>query len=836
MGIKEEIFKYLDDGTTTLVFPTENSARHYLCQYVRARGTSVLSSRAIALDTFSQLFSPKHEEKPSNKYHRLAFVASFLDTAKTGLKYLYDDSFFAYRQRFVPFLSRVISQLADLNETDFTKGDQAKLYSDLSILKSQYSEYLKKNNLFEGGWEKRSTQYCRSLKGSYVLVAYDADIQMQRLMFELGSVDNIKVLNLSEVPESGFDLYENEEAELVSLFDSLVKLKKEGVKVQDIAITTPKLSELASRLERKALENDVPLSFVKSIRLSETVPGRYLLAIRRLVNENFSFSSMENLLLNTALPFSDYETNKALILFMIDNNHQSGSLEFKGDRLLGDLRSKAKANEDLVKVADLYWNLKSAIGAIRNANDGDSVIKAIHGLTCLLLGNDEFDQGNEEDRDVYSFIFSELGSINTTLKESNLKMKNIFSIFMSEVESLSYVQQKKNDGIKVYEYGQDYLLDVPYRFIVGLNDSNCLRKSTSMDFLEDFEIQKRQEYDTTERTLDYYLVSSESLKVSGSVKTYSGSTSAPNYFVKKNAVRKAFPTEGQKLLHSIDKESFDYASRTSLAAKGKDVSSGELFCFKDLTKTCFSYSSISNYATCPYKAMLSLEINKDAREDFEPAKQNDRKIGTILHDSIQAFMENHFNQSLSLACFDDYSYELYEIFLKNLESSSFDEYTKTSLQLRYIEPLRQVLKILLSKGDKPGNLDGFVPISNEYKLDKDPGLTGFIDTIVRDLEGNTYLLDYKKGSAPETYQLVLYKRLYDASHPNDEVKKALFYSMKDSKFTEVKKYDELSKQLDDDLKAAKEGYANGLWKANPSKETCSECPERRICRRRFNLQ
>ncbi|MCQ2413088.1 MAG: hypothetical protein MJ057_09080, partial [Sphaerochaetaceae bacterium] len=418
MSISEAVFRYLDDGTTTLVFPTENTARHFLAKYVRNGHTSVLASRAMALDTFMQKFCPKHEQKPSNKYHRLAFVASFLDSHDTGLGYLYKDDFYSYRQRFVSFLARILPSLADMESTGI---ESDMLFHDLTTLKRSYTSYLERNNLFEPGWERYSLEFCNGLSGTYVLVGYDVDIQMQKFMKQLGSIENIRTLNIIDgesVSDKFYLQYPTEEAELTALFEELNTLKLKKVPIEQIVITTPKLEELTPRLERKALEYDIPLSFVKSLKLTDTIPGRYLFAVRRCINENLSFHSVENLLLNNALPFKDMEANRTLIRFMIDQNHQGGTLDYGEDRLQKDLYIKAKSHEELAEALSLYKDLKSALGAIRSAHDGDEIIKDIHGLTARLLGNDEFDQGNEQDRDVYSFIFSELGSINRTLKES----------------------------------------------------------------------------------------------------------------------------------------------------------------------------------------------------------------------------------------------------------------------------------------------------------------------------------------------------------------------------------------------------------------------------------
>ena len=85
MTFKDEIFSLLDDDSLTLVFPTENAARYWLSSYVRERGCSILASRAIAFDRFREMFSPSDERRPADKYHRLAFTSSFLESRNTGM-------------------------------------------------------------------------------------------------------------------------------------------------------------------------------------------------------------------------------------------------------------------------------------------------------------------------------------------------------------------------------------------------------------------------------------------------------------------------------------------------------------------------------------------------------------------------------------------------------------------------------------------------------------------------------------------------------------------------------------------------------------------------------
>ena len=142
-------------------------------------------------------------------------------------------------------------------------------------------------------------------------------------------------------------------------------------------------------------------------------------------------------------------------------------------------------------------------------------------------------------------------------------------------------------------------------------------------------------------------------------------------------------------------------------------------------------------------------------------------------------------------------------------------------------------------GKKRGYVGAFKPLFNEYKLDNNPSFVGYIDTIIVDEDGKVHLLDYKKGDANATYQLILYSRLYEQNPEfGPDVGQCLFYSMGNSSFKgfDDGKWEEQSTKLDEDIQKLKDGYRKGMWNATPSKKSCSMCRERSVCRRRFNLQ
>ncbi|MBO4409303.1 MAG: PD-(D/E)XK nuclease family protein, partial [Spirochaetales bacterium] len=662
------------------------------------------------------------------------------------------------------------------------------------------------------------------------------DIPMQDLMEELGEVHGIDFLVKQEPEKASFEHFFTQEAEIETLFNRLEELKIQGVSTDDIIISTPDIDTLASRLERKAQEYDTPLSFMQSLSLKETVPGRYLYALERCINEDLSFRSLENLLLNNALPFRDPQLCRRLVDFMVEHNVRTGTLSFTSrDRLLLELKASGEK-----ETGEFYEALKKDLSAVRSACDGETLVRDMHRLAGLLFGEAEFSASEAVDRDVYSFVFNELSTMGRTLSECRLQMKGIFSVFMAELEDMSYVLQEKRTGIRVYRYGQDHLIDVPYHFVIGLSDSNCTLASSPMSFLEDHEISERRVHDITEAVLGYYSSLSAHVHISGSATSYDGAQSVPTFFLERNLVvpmRPSFP----ELFSRADAASLEQARMTALAPRGSDLARtghGEKV---DVSTEKLSYSAISGYVQCPYRAYLGRGMTKDAPDRFEPVMQDDAEMGTFLHSVVQTFMGRHLNTLLVPQELETYQDEMAQVMDDMLgENHVFDYYTKLSLRACYLEPLQDILALLLlPNGKRKGYVGPFMPLSNEYRLKSDPQFTGYVDTIIRNEDGEIFLLDYKKGKADPTYQLILYKRLYDKDPQfGDDVKDCFFYSMKDSVFKgfDAAKWVEQSLRLDEDLERVREGYASGDWAATPDRLTCEGCAERAICRRRFNLQ
>lgn len=820
--MKESIFNLFDKDDGVLVFPTETIARYYLSEYARSRKTSLLASRAIAFDSFSSLFAPHHEtQKPVNRFHRMAFVSSFLESEGSNLAYFYNPMYPESQERFVPFF---VSMLPDLKLKRSEFISNRRLLNDLNRLFKAYCSFLDSHGLFEPGFEEHSLDNATGLCSKYYLIAFDAEPNMQRLLEELGDVPFIEKITLSMPCDVKYKQFDNEKAELETLFTSLLSLRRCGVPMEDIILSSPDAERLRPQLERLAACYFIPLSFVSNPKAGASVPGRYLTRLYSLYLEDFSFPSLERLLLDTALPYRDeiLKLNRKLIREMIDGNVVKGSREFSSreDKLFALLKGDVKEH---------YSTIKKLVLKAASAKDGFSLQLALHLIGEYLFGAEEF-RGNPENRDIYSFIMKTLMDFSIALKETGLEVNSLFSLFISEIDRKSYVRQEKEEGIKVYTYGQDYLLDVPYHYLFAVNDENSALIDRELPFLEDYEVSERLDIDVSDALLSYYSNSGTEVWISGSVNTYEGAASAPSLFLKRGLVEKSSCSKGTTV-SKRDKDAFERASCLAF-----DIPKGKLD--KPYPRSIkLSYSSISKYINCPFSAALDRLwqlSDGDTPVSFVPAGIDHLKIGSFLHSVVETFMERFKEEIMKEESREEYKEELSAIFKEQLDSShDADEYTKLYISSVYLPSLLSFVDKTLER------LPDLRVVAIEEKLDdvlSDVPCTGFIDTVARS-DGNLVLIDYKKGNADKsakTYQLILYRELYSLLH--EEADRLLYFSFQSGDYKESDDKEETKERLYDDIHATDEGYRKGIWDMTEIRKNCDNCDMKLICRRRFFIK
>ena len=826
--MKERLFELLDDERNVLVVPTERAARHLLVSYARERKCAIASNHVLSFDTFSSLFHEDTGKKtPAGQISRFIFSSLFLKDKADRLCYLYNPSFPSSGERFVSFLSSILPSLG--GSSVFFSDER--LYRDVLLIKESYESFMERHSLYEDSWLERSADLFRGDRTrTYCLVNPEAEVNMMRLLDAVGSAPFIRKVSVMEASvHPRIRLYESEKAELAALFDELEKLRDEGIAMEDIILSSPEAGRLRPYLEMEGSRRGIPLSFERDEDLLKTKVGSYLESIREIMSTAFSFSSLERLFMNNSLPWRNEikVLNRALLSTMVD-------LSITGDRDGGMLsRLSGCGNREL---AAHYRRFRSAVRSVTSAGDGARLASSLQVMATYLFGPDQF-RLDEKDRDVYSFIMDKLAAFTSLAAECSLKTDGLFSIFMNSLAGMTYVSQKRNEGIRVMAYTHDYDMYVPYRFVFALSDENCRIQSTDFDFLEDFEVSGRHVYDAGNALLNAYAVSAENVVFSSSRQTYGGRASVPFFFALHSAVDET-AYDGGKGFRRMEIMSVGKGKKFLPLGREK-LFSGTLCHPLPLPSKGLSYSSVSTYAICPFRSAMSVIFSLEERP-FSPSDFDAKRAGSLLHECVESFLRSHEGEYLQHDLIPSYEAEMEKLFEKQLAGSPFDSYTRDYLKANYLGGLVSFPSKLMEKTDgspRPYKVEAAV---------RTRSLNGRIDAIVYSGD-DMILIDFKTRSTPSSkrYQLLMYRMMVNEmeGHECVGVPDLYYYKIADGTFenevrtsSRSRTADEVIAEMNADIDAAGNGYRNGSWQYTEDYDNCQGCAFRCVCRRRFALQ
>ena len=820
MKLKKQILTLLDDERFTLVFPTETVKRFYLSEYVKERKCAVTADRALAFDDFASRYAPSfRDRRPADRYMRLIFSHAFLTDRGRELKYVYNPAYSETEPRFAPFISSILPSLGDLEKTELKKSE---LIQDLTLLKTAYGRFLDDHMLFEPGWFTHTVTDDSSGK-IFLLVGYDAEPAMQKFMLETGSVPFIRGYAPEREDGAGYLSFENEKAEFTHLFDTLSALREKGVNGEDIIISTPDQKRVRERLQKEAEEREIPLSFTASVKLSETVSGRLFTALKKINDEELSFHALERLFMDPSFPLGVGNTGRRLVMFMAANGLQKGS--FSGhDRTEAKLRYRKGYEAEY----ELYRKLKASV---RKLFTSPGMLQNLKILFSFLLAEDEFESCPDETRDAHGFAIRELYRYTEILKTLDMKISNPFNAFVSELEKINYVSDVKKEGIKVYTYGEDYLLDVPYHFVIALSDDSYKKKDVSLPFLDDREVVYRRMCDVTLPLLSYYRVSGDSVTLSGSEVTYDGNANVPMAFLEEeSSVTFVKAYEGRREPDRAVKRSLE----RSIAFRRPKRSGEVRYDMKvPSPEECVSYSAIADYTSCPFRDYLSrvLQVAKDNVTQFEPSAVKALDVGTFLHSAVEKFLMNHKGETLYHRDLEGYRRELDGAFDELLSVSHFDLYARSYISATYKEGVTSLMDVLFSElgdGLYIRDIEGYFESVREGRT-----YIGRYDLMIENSRGRI-LLDFKTGktaSNAKTFQLQFYSLVW-SEKTGEDVRELFYYSFSEQNLRSP----DPESNMEEAVQRYLEGTAEGEFPATPGKEACSSCDYRPVCRRRFFIQ
>lgn len=824
--MKEALFRVLDREEAVLVLPTQRSVRHVLSLYARHRKTAIAASRAMSFDAFSALFNEDVGDKTqAGPIERALFASLFLSSHRDDLRSIYNSKYPEAQERAATFIAAI---LPSLPEGLPSVARQATRH-DLELIQSAYKAFMDDHGLYEARWLEKDVAF---FKGdatlTYVLACPSAELGMQRLLAQVGQPPFMEVLEPEGVLDAHVRLYENEKAEVLSLFDELEDLRDAGILMDDIMLTSPALKRLRPYLESEAARRAIPLSFEDDGRLLDTKVARYLSLIRECHRTKYDFSILERLFSDKSLPWLDaaYDEGQALLGAMI------------GSGVVSDADGRMESRLPSAKARGFLHRFRGHVDAVNRERDPDKLLAALQGLGDWLFGPTQF-RGDEADSAVYSFIMDRYDAFSKLVRRLGAgQLGPLFSLFLTTLSSITYIKQERSPGISVNAYGHDYQLDVPYRFVFAMDEDGVRKEERPLSFLSEWEDDGDGALDATEAMLLCYSQSADRVRFSSSAVGWDGQHQVPFAFTSRGLVDEMAPYNARRHWKERELAGAGFERRSSRPPRNEDI--GQDAVMPVGTPSSFSYSTVSAYAKCPFAAFAKNSLGID-EPGCAPDEADPREIGSFLHAVVEVFLENHKGMHLVMAGLPDYEAELEDIFHRLLPGKGFDDYTVAYLVNIALPGVRAFPRELVARcgGDA-------IPRGTEL-VTMEAGLTGRIDALV-DYSDGTLLVDFKTRRAPDKrrYQLLMYMKMLNAQGGTVSVDDLCYYKFIyeqkngeghfENELRKTKSFEQAWQEMEADITYASEGWAAGRWCYTEDFDSCANCQYRPLCRRRFTLR
>ena len=332
---------------------------------------------------------------------------------------------------------------------------------DLERLYCEYSEFLQKNHLFDPAW------IVPDFSGDgreYFLIYPEILEDWEQYRHTLSQIETIHFVSVPEA-ESDYESYffENSALEIKDVALFLREMHdKDRIEWSDMAVNVPNLDSFGSYLDREFSLYEIPHSVRYSRPLSTYGAGAVFSQIQECVENQFSYESVKNLLLNEDLPWANKTTIENFLLFGRMNNcictagevkYEKGKISTVWDEAFKnpkDDKGTNLNNDELIK--NLYKNLVTLLPPLVNAARFADIRSAYEKFRENFFDMAAFQEMELSDN-VLSRCVSSLNELVDLEKDfPDYSLSSPYSFFVSHLKSVQYLSQGESRCVQVYPY------------------------------------------------------------------------------------------------------------------------------------------------------------------------------------------------------------------------------------------------------------------------------------------------------------------------------------------------------------------------------------------------
>jgi hypothetical protein len=423
---------------------------------------------------------------------------------------------------------------------------------DLLLLEGEYRAFLEKFRLFEPSWEAPSREEGETRYFIFYPELIEDFAEYEPFLKTAGERYQWIPMEEEEAlpPLRRFGTIREE---LRSAVLEIRRLhEEEHIPFEEMALSVPELKETEPYLLREFSLYNIPLRRRFGKPLGEYGAGRLFSLVNDVVVNNFSFSSLKALVLNSSLPWRYPQKNEELILFGIENNCVSGYLEGGEKKDVWEEAFKLSSRGRDKELQRYYLTLKQKLTALSGCRSFTALRSAYFSLRgnraefeAPAAGGKSFfsrEHCPAESDAVLGRCVEELSALIQIERELDLTGENPrlmppapLQFFITLLREKQYVPRRYEAGVNLFQYRVAAAAPFACHFVLNANQSSATVLYQSLKFLRR---DKRERLKITGEDRDasafffraYGICGAGRLWISASERTFSGWTIPHSFF------------------------------------------------------------------------------------------------------------------------------------------------------------------------------------------------------------------------------------------------------------------------------------------------------------------
>lgn len=714
--IEKILLENIKNQSAFFVFPTQTSADLWADRIVLAGDTkAVAMERFLVWDKFkSSSIRSKQQQKTSvPSAMRSIFVSNLIEenAQKPFLKNLIVPEYAKSASGFANWLTSLLPPLFTW-KNHFTEAKIQPDQEDLDLLElfDRYQKFLDQYDFFDPAWE--TPPFVPD--GNHYFIFFP-EILSDYAEYEsilANSPQSITMIHLTEEilaqKPQNVHFLQNSRQEIRSVCLYLRELhEQKNIPWNEIAVNVPDLESYGAYLERDFKIYQIPFVSRNATALTSTGAGNFFSQLLKCKQQNFSFESIKNLLLNNNLPWKQEIPIFHLIEFGKENNCVC-SFEYKDEKIDVWNKSFQSPKENPDEQAYLFYNnLKKDVNLLVNSKNFSEIRK-----NYFIFRGHFFDMSlcSENSDNILSRCITELTELIKLEESYEFQLLNPFSFYATYLSRINYLAQAKQRGVQILPYKLASCAPFKAQVVLDSSQSGISVIFKQLSFLRDDKrkilMNGKDDPNVSELFVKLYEMNSvhEPVFFTCAAKTFTGYAQASSYLSEielkddenlKNLLKNDFYIEEKAFFQNPQNPPENSTEKITVTQKNgvefwknsqklKDsdisesvkieknkISAGRLFSADK--KMQISSTTLKNFFACPRLWAIE-EIGKLSEQKNEAEIADHRTLGNLYHKIFELFCKELKSKNIPLQIENNaLPSNLKEILFSNIENALVSE-------------------------------------------------------------------------------------------------------------------------------------------------------------------